>query len=348
MPDLLVTLEPAFWIMGGLVVLVLSGDFLVAGSVHLARRYNIPTAILGLTVLAFGTSAPELVIGISSALNQETGIAIGNVIGSNICNVLLVLGLPAMLFRIAIDKDVVLSQNVGIMIAVTVLFLVLAWLGGGISVSDGVILLAALAGYLTFCYIQSRRVDCALLTGEVEEVANAPLPFGLPATPFYTWSTIILAVIGLSLGAEVTVLYAKQLAEAHTAISPGMIGLSLIAFGTSLPELATTLAAAAKRQHAMAIGNVIGSNIFNILSIVGVTTLVAGGTIELGSIKPFEGMKSRIVWDLAIMTAASLVIFFLVILHRQWIGRRLGLVLFLAYLSYLTYLFWPALGQVAG
>ncbi len=342
---------PLAMIAGGLIVLVFSGDFLVSGSVHLARRHNIPTALLGLTVVAFGTSAPELVIGISAALKGQTDIAIGNVVGSNICNVLLVLGLPALLFTIRIVEAEVIRVNGVFMMLVTVVFVAFSIMGGGLDLIDGVILLCLLGGFLWICAFQAREAGRVAFDEELEEIETAPLPFGMPPIPSLIWLTIIASLAGLWFGAELTVTYSMELASRYEGVTAGIVGLSIIAFGTSLPELATTVAAAAKREHAMAFGNIVGSNIFNILSIAGVTTVLAninepGTVISLEAIKPFADMKNNVWVDIGVMVASTVLLFTLILMHWKRITRISGAALFLAYAAYVFYLMTPALHSV--
>ncbi|CAM3339419.1 calcium/sodium antiporter [Paracoccus nototheniae] len=268
-------------VLGGLALLVLGGDLLVRGAVNLALKLGMTPLVVGLTVVAFGTSAPELLVSLSAALKGSSGIAMGNVVGSNIANVLVILGITSLV-SVIVTKGHDLRESWAMMIGASLLLIAIAFTGE-IGRLEGLILLAALALVLW------RQ----LTTGKAE----APELEGV--TPGAGWGKIIIwLVIGLTalpIGATLLVNGATEIARAF-GISETVIGLTLVAIGTSLPELAASVASALRGRADMALGNVVGSNIFNILGILGITALIAPLPI------PPEMMRL----DLWVMLGASL------------------------------------------
>lgn len=317
----------------GLVILLLAGDALVKGAVNFALRLGIPALIVSLTIVAFGTSAPELLISIKSVLDDVPDIALGNVVGSNTANVLLVLGVPAVLAGMH-TADCETRNSYIQMIAASVLFIGLCFLGpiGWIS---GLILLAALAAMLTHAAMAARRhrktakiaaaeakaeaAVAAFDEDDEEEVEGADPSLGWPKILMF----LVLGLIGLPLGADLLVDGSVTIARSF-GVTEAVIGLTLVAIGTSLPELATTVAAALRRQADVALGNVIGSNMFNLLAIIGVASL-------FGSIPVAPEILARDLW---IMLGASLLLIPFVF-FRINIGRVWGLVFSGLYIAYL-------------
>ncbi|MFD1508456.1 calcium/sodium antiporter [Lacimonas salitolerans] len=306
----------------GLVILLLAGDALVKGAVNLSLRVGIPALIVSLTIVAFGTSAPELLISIKAALAGVPGIAMGNVVGSNTANVLLVLGIPAMLTTLHTSEVNSRKTYVQMLIA-SVLFIGLAFTGE-FNAPIGLILLAALATMLTLAYLDARKhrraekAAAALADDEEVEGADPDMPW---------WQIIVflvLGLVGLPLGADLLVDNASVIAQRY-GVSDTVIGLTLVAVGTSLPELATTVMAALRRQADVALGNVIGSNMFNLLAIIGVASLVA----------PIPVDQSFLTFDLWVMLAASLVLIPFVFLGRN-LTRLWGVILTAAYVGYVV------------
>ena len=263
------------WLLAslGLVILLLSGDALVRGAVNLSLRLGVPALIVSLTIVAFGTSAPELLIAIKAVLDHVPGIALGNVVGSNTANILMVLGVPAILAGLHTSEHDSRKTYL-FMIAASLLFIFLAFWGvfGALS---GLILLATLAFVLLDALREAhghRKAgrEAAALAAELEEDVEG-------ADPDMPWWRIglflLLGLIGLPLGADLLVDSAVVIATKF-GVSKTVIGLTLVAIGTSLPELATTLMAALRRQADVALGNVIGSNMFNLLAIIGVASFV--------------------------------------------------------------------------
>ena len=304
----------------GLVLLLLAGDSLVKGAVNMSLRLGVPALIVSLTIVAFGTSAPELLISIQAIWDGVPGLALGNVVGSNTANVLLVLGIPALMAAMH-TSDCDTKSSYMQMIAATVLFIGLCFMGP-FSWTSGLILLAALAAMLTHAAMSAKKHrDGAKDNPDSEEEIEG-------ADPDLAWWKIIgfliLGLIGLPLGASLLVDGSVNIAR-DFGISETVIGLTLIAIGTSLPELATTVMAALRRQADVALGNVIGSNMFNLLGIMGVASLV--GTI------PVDPQFLR--FDLWVMLGASLLLIPFVFL-RQDITRIWGIILSALYITYIV------------
>lgn len=305
----------------GLVILLLAGDALVRGAVNVSLRIGIPALIVSLTIVAFGTSAPELLISIEAALKDAPGIALGNVVGSNIANVLLVLGVPALLAPIH-TSHCNSRRNYVLMIAASLLFIGVAT-AGVFTATSGVILLAALTVTLGSAVYQARchrKAEAACDMEDDEEVEGAD-----PDMPWWRIGVfLVLGLIGLPLGADLMVDNAEAIAR-DFGVSDTVIGLTLIALGTSLPELATTVMAALRRQADVALGNVIGSNLFNLLAIIGVTSLI----------HPIEVDPDFFEFDFWVMLGASLLLVPFVFL-RQDLTRIWGIVFSALYLIYIA------------
>ena len=307
------------WIMSlvGLVILLLSGDLLVRGAVNLSLRLGVPALIVSLTIVAFGTSAPELLIAISAVDDGASGIAIGNVIGSNIANVLLVLGMPALLSTLDFSECDT-RRDFYIMLGATVVFIALA-ATGQFGWWQGAILLAMLAGFLGSAVWRAKCQTGASSTDEDDlEGLDPELPM------WKVLGFLLLGLIGLPMGADILVDNAVYIARTY-GISEEIIGLTLIAIGTSLPELATTVMAGLRNQAEVALGNVIGSNIFNLLGIIGVTTLF--DEIYVSS--------SFFALDIWVMLASALVLIPFVFLKWR-MSRPIGALFLGAYTLYLA------------
>ena len=305
-------------IIGGFIILTLGAEALVRGASAIALRLGITPLIIGLTIVAFGTSAPELAVSVKSALAGNSGIALGNVIGSNIANIGLILAITALIRPIQVQSQVV-KRDIPLMILASMLFWGLL-LDGELSLIDGVVLLSLLVGYLTFSYISSKN---SKNEEEIEAGPNNPLLSGL----------FILVGISMLVGGGILFVNgAVDLAKTF-GVSEVIIGLTIVAIGTSMPELVTSVIAALKGQSDIAIGNVVGSNLFNILGILGVTAIVH--PVSSLGFQPFDFM---------VMLALAIVI-----LPFAWtglrIGRREGSVLLVTYLGYMGYLINQASAQ---
>jgi len=306
----------------GLLALLGAGDALVRGAVALSLRLGVSALIVSLTVVAFGTSAPELLISVEAALSGSPGIAIGNIVGSNIANVLLVLGLPALIAPIC-DRSGDGQRNFWMMIAASAAFTglcflkVLVWW-------HGVLMLAALALVLWDAYrdaMKSRAFTDEAEAEKLEELEDVDPHMA----PWKIAGLILAGLVGLPVGAHFLIEGARGIAVA-AGVSEAAIGLSLVAVGTSLPELATSVAAAIRRQADVVLGNVIGSNLFNILGIMGVASLFA----------PIPVPPAFLDLDLWVMLAASLAIYPIVAL-RLPVGRPLGVLFLVAYAGFMIF-----------
>ncbi len=254
----------------GLAALVGAGDSLVRGAVALSLRLGVPALIVSLTVVAFGTSAPELLVGIEAALSDADGIVFGNVVGSNIANVLLVLGAPAVISGVHAGEDDC-RRDWQVMMGVSALFILLCFLGP-LSWPHGVVLVGGLALMLIDAY---RRADAQRrrngeAAAELIDIEDADPHMA----PWKIGTLLAVGIVGLPLGAHLLIEGARGVAAA-AGVSEAAIGLTLVAVGTSLPELVTTVMAALRRQTDVAIGNVVGSNLFNILAIMGVVSFIS-------------------------------------------------------------------------
>ena len=298
----------------GLGVLLLAGDQLVKGAVNLSLRVGIPALIVSLTVVAFGTSAPELLIAVAAIRDGVPGIALGNVVGSNTANILLVLGIPALLTGLA-TSGCDTRRSYYQMMAATALFVAVCFLGP-ITWWHGLVLLAGLALMLGLALRDARAHR---RNGE-EEVEGAD-----PSLPGWRIAlALALGLVGLPLGADLLIDGATGIAK-DFGLSDEVIGLTLVAIGTSLPELATTVMAGYRRQADVAMGNVLGSNMFNLLAIIGIAALV--GPIPVG--------RQFLVFDLWVMAGASLLLAPFVMgrnLTRAW-GAAL-VALYVAYIAF--------------
>ena len=303
----------------GLLILLLAGDALVRGAVNLSLRLGVPALIVSLTIVAFGTSAPELLIAIKAVQENAPGIALGNVVGSNTANILLVLGLPALLATLH-TSECDTRKNYVFMLLASVLFIALAFCGV-FTLFSGAILMAGLCLILlnAFREAHAHRNACAM-QDDLDALEEAD-----PDMPYWKVSLyLILGLIGLPMGAHLLVDNATVIARTY-GVSETVIGLTLVAIGTSLPELATTVMAALRRQADVALGNVIGSNMFNLLAIVGIATLFGRITVDPEFLR----------FDLWVMLGSSLLLVPFVFL-KQDITRAWGFVLTFLYLAYVV------------
>lgn len=314
-------------LLGGLVLLVFAGDYLVKGAVGLAENLGIPPLIIGLTIVAFGTSAPELFISLQSAFNGVADIAVGNVIGSNIANVLLVMGLPALIAAIHANQRG-LSRNASIMLVFTLAFM---WM-----INDGLLsrLEATLlfAGLITFLVVQFMRARAVMAAADGTDPDDLPADYHddvgeAPHTPRQIAIYLIGGIIGLPIAAQMTVSGASGIASAF-GVSEAAIGLTVVALGTSLPELATSFMAAWRKEADVALGNIIGSNIFNLAAIMGITGMV----IPLSIAPTLSG------YDMWVMLATSLLLA-VICFGKITTGRLLGAAMLVGYVAYIVSVF---------
>jgi cation:H+ antiporter len=291
----------------------------VRGAASLARKWGIPSLIVGLTIVAFGTSAPELVVSIQAVMKDASELAIGNVIGSNIANVLLVLGLPALIMTIPTDTPGV-TRNSIVAIVATLILIAMMFIHSPFARWQGAILFGGIVIYLLWMLslAKSGSDDPAL-----KEMAEIDGMEGLPQNIGLSVFFILFGLVGLAIGGKLIVDNAVQIAS-HFGVSDEVIGLTIVAIGTSLPELATVIIAAWRGHTEVAIGNVLGSNVFNIFAVLGGAALVG----------PINIPHDLLVFDIWVMLAAILALFALIV-SRHPIGRKTGLVFMGCYLLYM-------------
>ena len=301
----------------GLVILLLAGDALVRGAVNLSLRIGVPALIVSLTIVAFGTSAPELLIAIQALRENAPGIALGNVVGSNTANILMVLGIPALIAGLRTSECSPRKSYI-LMIAASVLFIICCFLGP-ITWVHGTILLLVLSLILLD---QGREALAHRRNGEPEVEDLEGLD---PDMPWWKIAVFVaLGLIGLPMGADLLVDSSVSIAR-MIGVSETAIGLTLVAVGTSLPELATTVMAAIRKQADVALGNVIGSNMFNILGIVGVASMF--GVIEVD--------REFLIFDLWVMLGASVLLAPFVFMRNLNMTKRWGVVFSVLYGAYI-------------
>ena len=309
----------------GIVVLLYGGDLLVRGATSLARKVGIPALIVGLTIVAFGTSAPEMVVSAAAALEGAPGLAIGNIVGSNIANILLVLGVPALLAPLA-TRAAGVRSNATIALLLTGLFI---WMGldGQLTLNEGVALAVGIGLYILYLAMVASRAGDDPVIAELTDIDHMD---GLPKTPVMIGVFLLAGLVLLPVGARMIVAGAVDIA-AFFQVPEAVVGLTVLAIGTSLPELATATVAAMRKQAEMAIGNVIGSNIFNICAVGGITGISAA--LATGAPAPFDPTFVRV--DFWVMLGAMMVVTLLVF-ARKPVGRLLGGVFALGYVAYLA------------
>jgi cation:H+ antiporter len=305
------------YLVAGFILLMISGNYLVKGSVQLARHFKISTLLVGLTVVAFGTSAPELFVSVKAAFKGASDIAVGNVIGSNIANIALILGLVALVYPIAVRNRSILFD--WIVMTIASLALLILGYNGTIGLLEGIIFLLCLGIYLWWSFYISRK---SIKTSDV-----IPIPtMGLYAA----LSVAIVSIVGLYFGAEWLVMGARELAISW-GVSDRVIGISIVAFGTSVPELATSIIASFRKETDISVGNIIGSNIFNVFAVLGVTAVIK--PLPIGNPEMFT---VDMVWVLGL---SIVLLAFMLPLSRGLISRWKGGLLLLTYISYIYLLF---------
>lgn len=301
--------------IGGLVLLYYGAEFLVRGGVQIAKRFQVTPLVIGLTLVAFATSAPELVVSCDAALKGMGDIALGNVIGSNICNIALILGLCAVISPLRVNESL-FKLDLPLMIGSSVLFALFCFLTGGINRIEGALFFAGIITYVTVSIRNARRSGDVVTEVEGD---GKPLSLGI---------SIVLVLLGLGFlvgGARLLVNSAVWLAELF-GVSQAVIGLTIVAIGTSLPELATSVIAALKGERDIAIGNVVGSNIFNILAIMGISPLL----------RPIEAADIQLI-DLGMMVFCTLLLY--PFLRTGFVlSRKEGVCLLTVYIGYTVWL----------
>lgn len=326
-----------FLLILGFALLVKGADWFVDGAAGIAAKCKISALVIGLTVVAFGTSAPELCVSVTAAIKRSTGIAIGNVVGSNITNILLILGISALVRTLPVKK-VSLWLDIPVLLFASGLLIGLGAWGSALSWWDGLILIAVFAGYIAVLFRNARREQKAL------KLAGGPAPEDKPekepktrvgkwfkVMEGKTWFLILLTIVGLGMvvgGGTLLVEGAKYIAH-YFLVSEDIIGLTVVAIGTSLPELVTSVVATAKGETDIAVGNIIGSNIFNIFLVAGVSSLFW----PLGFAYPNNLIDGLVALGAAVLLYACALI------GRKKLGKVAGALMLLSFIGYYVYLF---------
>jgi cation:H+ antiporter len=315
-------MENILFVLGGLALLVLGGEFLVRASVGLSFKLNISKMVIGLTVVSFATSAPELLVSINAAINDSPAIAINNVIGSNIANIGLVLGITAIIGPLAVNHTFYRLTWPSLMVFSLLIYYFL-WTGNLLARWEGSILIVALVLFLVALIRSARKNREAVDIEEVDETA-ATISYG----KIFLW--LALGGAALYFGSEFLVDGAKAVAQ-NMGVSEGVISITMIAIGTSVPELAASVIAAAKKEKAISLGNLIGSNIFNIGSVLGLTSVIK----EIPVIEP-QILTRDIFWMLGF---AFILYPFAFVPRKFGIDRYEGIILFLGYVFFIYLVF---------
>ncbi|MGQ7847739.1 calcium/sodium antiporter [Granulosicoccus sp. 3-233] len=316
----------ALWILLGFAGLIVGGEWLVRGAVSIARRFDVSPMVIGLTLVGFGTSMPELVTSLQAAMVGSPGIAIGNVVGSNIANILLILGAAALMAPIMVSPQA--FRRDGSMLALATLLCLALVLSGTIGRLSGALLLACLLIYLVATLVIERRRSTA--AGAVYQ-AEADTLESEPDTLARASTLLLLGLVATIVGARFLVSGAVAIAT-DLGVSEAVIGLTIVAIGTSMPELVTSVIAARKGQSDVAFGNVVGSNLFNILGILGVTALFT----------PLSVPSIIVSQDIWVMLAATVLLLWMAVTGWR-ITRREGGLLLGGYLAYLSFLLLTAI-----
>lgn len=299
----------------GFVMLIKGADWFVDGASKIADKFGIPQLVIGLTIVAMGTSAPEAAVSITSALKGSAGITIGNVVGSNIMNVLVILGLTAVIRAIAVKKSTI-CYEIPFTIVITVILALLGLIDNTVGRLDGIILWVLMIVYLIYLLRMAKKGQDV-----VEDVPELTKKDTLPRMLL----TIVAGAVLIVWGADVTVDAATELATIF-GMSDRLIGLTIVAFGTSLPELVTSVTAAIKGKADIAVGNIVGSNIFNILFVVGTTALITPVVYSGGFMVD------------TLVAVGTMVLLLVCVLPKKKLGRLGGLVMLAGYAAYFVYL----------
>ena len=300
----------------GLVLLVYSGKYLVQSGVSIAKHFNVPTMVIGVTVIAFGTSAPELLVSVKAALSNSPEIAFGNVVGSNISNIGLVLAITAILIPIPVNKTVLRVDWPVMMLASVLLYFFT--LNNILGFFESLILFILLVAYLYYSVYQSKKINKKVDTNDKEEKPQYSMLISVVL--------IIVSSLGLAFGANLLVKSAVNIATVW-GVSERVISITIVAFGTSVPELTASIIAAMKKQTDISIGNIVGSNIFNIMAVLGITGMIQEIHID------HVAFAFDIIW---MMFIAILLFFFIYPFKTVYLNRVEGVLLFLSYVIYMA------------
>nr|WP_290665701.1 calcium/sodium antiporter [Ardenticatena sp.] len=308
----------------GLIGLFFGADWLVKGAARLAQSFGVSPLVIGLTVVAFGTSTPELLVSLTAALRGSSDISIGNVVGSNIANIGLILGLTGLIFPIVVHSRIV-RRELPLMIGISLALVVVMW-DGSIGRLDGALMVLGLIAFNVGAYWEAERSNgLAAEFAEFEEVEDIIEP-GSQINRLQEVGRLGAGLVVLMVGAQLTVDNAVAIARA-IGVSELVIGVTLVAFGTSLPELATSLVAAFRRESDISVGNIIGSNIYNILAILGITALV----------RPISISQNVLTIQIPVMLAFAIGLWPLV--YHEHIDRKRAALMFISYALYIVALF---------
>ncbi len=301
-----------FLMLAGFVLLIKGADWFVDGASGIAAKLGIPQLVIGLTIVAMGTSAPEAAVSISAALKENAEITIGNIVGSNILNILIILGITSVIVAVKV-ADSTIKYEMPFMIAITAVLLFFGYTGGNITFVEGILLWVLFILYLTYLFVMAKKNKA----DAEENIEEKPV-----------WKLIIFILLGLFMivfGSNISVDGASAIAKA-IGISERFIGLTIVALGTSLPELVTSVAAARKGKADIAIGNIVGSNIFNILFVVGTTALITPVVFA-----------SNFIIDTTVAIAAGILLL-IGVFRKKELGRVMGIIMLLCYVGYFIYL----------
>lgn len=296
----------------GFLMLVKGADWFVDGAAGIADRFGVPQLIIGLTIVAMGTSAPEAAVSITAGLKNNAGITIGNIVGSNILNILIILGITSLIVAVAVANSTI-RYEIPFMLFITVLLLGMGYTGQKISFWEGIVLWIVFLFYLGYLFVMTKKKQ----EDQSQEYQKLPI-----------WKLLLAVLVGLVAvvwGSDITVDAATALAKGF-GLSERFIGLTIVALGTSLPELVTSVSAAIKGKADIAIGNIVGSNIFNILFVVGTTALIIPVVFE-----------PKFLIDTFIAFGAGLVLL-LCVARRKKLVRMHGVIMLIGYIAYFIYL----------
>lgn len=295
-------------LIAGFILLIKGADYFVEGASHLAMRFHIPQIVIGLTIVAFGTSAPEAAISITSALKNSSDLAVGNIIGSNIINVLVILGIVGCISTLKV-KSTTYNYEIPFVLLITLLLLILGKIGNEISLLDGIILLFFFVLFFVYLIFMSKKENQNESDEKIHSIGKIMI-------------LLIFGIIGIIIGSQLTIDSVNYIAT-YMGLSQRFIGLTVVAFGTSLPELVTSLIASVKGKDDLSVGNIIGSNIFNILFILGLSAILCGPIVFI----------DKFVVD-GIVAIAALMIFY-VFINKEYRLRKMGAIFML--IMYIIY-----------
>lgn len=300
----------------GFSMLIKGADWFVDGAAGIAKKFGIPSLVIGLTIVAMGTSTPEAAISISAAFKGSADIAVGNVLGSNIMNILIILGLTAIITPLAVQKSTI-KYEIPFMILITVVFGLLGLFDNVLGILDGIILWVLFFAYLVYLFFMAKKGK-----GEQEDSVDIPERTKMPRLIIFG----IIGVVLIILGSNITVDAATNIARAF-GMSERFIGLTIVALGTSLPELVTSITAAVKKNADIAIGNIVGSNIFNILFVIGTSALITP-----------VAYQPQFLFDTVVCIATAVLLLLCLFNKNQKLKRWAGILMLLCYAGYFSYI----------